>query len=179
MLSIAIDDDETKNVLVVGVAQDAEVQRVVVGPAVGEVLGATFRNENLQKLAVGESGFVVIEGYIGTDLHYCLATQDGRTALTCKCVAGTGELKMQELFNRETPVPINSLLKLPSATPGGALAELPKVLCEIASFNNDAIIKVLHAPADDQVESAVALFLYTSQGNPASWGDQVTTLLTL
>lgn len=177
-LSIAIDDDETKNVLVAGVAQDAEVQRVVVGPAVGRIRSWSFRNENMQPLAVGESGFVVLECNKDGNEQYCLVSQDGKTALTCKRVADSGEQQWFELLDRETPVTVIRTLKLPSAMPGGALAELPKVLCEIASFNNDAHIKVLHAPALQWDEGASAAPLYTSPSSQTSWGDQVTTLMT-
>lgn len=177
VLSIAFDDDETKNVLDVSVAQDADVQRVVVGPAVGETEHLTFVNENLQELEVGESGFVVVSSYKGEDGNYSVATQDGRNGITCKRVADYNQTRVYELINRETPVYITSTLKLPSATPGGDLANLPKILCEIYNDNGDAVLRALHAPADDQADGASRARLFkTEQLQSALFGDEVTKL---
>lgn len=177
VISIAINDDETKNVLNVSVAQDTDVQRVIVGPAIGSVEASDCYNENLQELAVGESGFVFLVGYKGDDAQLALVTQDGRTAVTCKRIEDVNENRWFELINRQTPVTVNSLLKLPSAIPEGDLAALPKVLCEIYSDNNDAVIKGLHAPAEDTVEGAFSIKLFNNPLEQTEWGEQVSTLI--
>lgn len=176
-MSIRFDDDESKTVVVVGVSQDAEVQRVVVGPAVGSIHDSGGYNENMQELEAGESGFVVLVSHKGGQAQYALATQDGKTAITCKCVYNSGGQQWYEVVSRQTPVTITSLLKLPSAIPTGDLAELPKVLCEIYSDDTAAVIKALHAPADNLVEGAFAIKLYASPNNQAQWGGEYMTLL--
>lgn len=177
VLSIAIGDDESKIVVVASVAQDADVQRVVVGPAVGSTEGFAFVNENLQELAVGESGFVVVSSSKEAEGNYSVATQDGRNGITCKRVADYNQSPVYELINRETPVTIISTLKLPSATPGGVLANLPKILCELYNDNGSAVLRALHAPAEDQVEGAVKTSLFKQPYQQAYWDDQVTRLL--
>lgn len=178
VLAIAFDDDETKNVLKVGVAQDAEVQRVVVGPAVGVVEVFNFVNENLQDLQVGESGFIVVVGYKEPDSNYSLLTQDGQKGVTCKRIADIDDTPVYELFNREAPQTILSTMKLPAATPGGDLANLPKILADIYDDSGNAVLRALHAPADNQAAGAQRLTLADGQTYQfVLMGDQVRQLV--
>lgn len=177
VFSIAFDDDETKNVLRVGVAQDADVQRVVVGPAVGSVEGVTAVNEQLQELTVGESGFLATNAYEGDVGSRCLLTQDGHNAIPATRVENIGDNFTVVVLDRETPVTINSLLKLPTVQPSGQAAGLQMLRCELFSENNDAVIRVLHAPADDSASGATSAQLFNENNQRASWGDSVRKII--
>lgn len=176
VISIAIDDDETKNVLVVGVAQDADVQRVVVGPAVGYADRIFAIDDNKELLAVGETGYLCAMVVKDDQETPVLLTQDGRNAISTKRLADDDTARVFELINREMPIAINSLTKLQNATPTGAAAQLPRVLCEIYNLDNNVVIRALHAPADDTADGGISATLYNQNNEFVYWGDQVTQL---
>lgn len=176
VLSIAFDDDETKNVLVVGVAQDAEVQRVVVGPAVGQIIGITAVTENAEPLPFGQEGFLVaICEKNGVESKAAL-TQDGRNLIAVKPETDLQDNTLKVLLDRETAVPANSTLKLKTKTATGAVANLPKLQVEIISDNNDAAVLVMHAPCDGTIEPGTGAYLYNINGQLVEWGENVTKI---
>lgn len=176
MLSIAIDDDETNNVLVVGVAQDAEVQRVVVGPAVGLVTGITGVTENAESLPFEQEGYLVARCEKDGAETLAALTQDGRNLIAVKAENDQTEAVLNVLLDRETATPANSTLKLKTKTAAGAVANLPKLLVQIVSDNNDASILVMHAPCDGTIEAGTGAYLYNMSGQVVEWGALVTKI---
>lgn len=179
MISIAIDDDETKNVLVVGVAQDADVQRVVVGPAIGEVQGIAVKKSNLEDAAVGETAYILASCVIDEQVTLARLTQDGHNALTCVKEEDGNEIIFFKVLDKAVAVPANATLKLSAAEPQGEVANLPAIKVEIGSFNNDAFGKILHAPYDNQFDGSAGFALIkTMQGGVVEWGELINTAYT-
>lgn len=179
MISIAIGDDETKNVLVAGVAQDADVQRVVVGPAIGEVQGIAIRKSNLEDPAAGDTAYILASCVIDEQVTLAMLTQDGHNALTCVVEEDSNEILFYKVLDKSVAVPANSLLKLSAAEPQGDVAELPVIKVEIGDFNNDAFCRILHAPSDDQYDLAAGFtLLKTMQGGFIEWGELINTAYT-
>lgn len=177
VLSIAFDDDETKNVLVVGVAQDANVKRVVVGPAVGRIETLRIVDDQLNNPQQGQQGFLVAECTKGDVSTYAALTQDGRNVLTAIAGEYSDNRRICQLLNRQTPVYVTSLLKLSSAAPAGQITDLPKILIELASYENNAMLKINHAPAEETFDGATATTLFKSSEKAVCyWGDEVTQL---
>lgn len=176
VLSIAIDDDETKNVLKVGVAQDADVQRVVVGPAVGNVEGITVEGEGGQPPVVGQQYFLLAIVVKNGQEQRALITQDGKTAVTAYIEQDAEQNRKARVFNSSSPVLSTLQMKLTSATPTGEFAELPMLRAELASNNNDLGIAVIHAPTDFAAEEGINVYLVNDGGNQVNVGDEVTKL---
>lgn len=177
VISIAIDDDdETKNVLVVGVAQDADVQRVVVGPAVGRVESIRVLNDQLQAVAVGETGFIVAVTEKDDVNSYATLTQDNAKCLIAQRIENIGQRSRYIIRDSSKPTALNSLFKAMAAVPTGEIANLPMLKVELFSINNDAIFKVLHAPSEDENEGSVVLATFDENLDPLNWGDIVTTV---
>lgn len=176
VMSIDIGDEESKTVVVAGVAQDADVQRVVVGPAVGLLDRVFVIDDNGQLPSVGEIGYLSAIVVKDDQETHVLLTQDGTNAISAKRLADVDTAKFFELVNRETPFAINSLTKLGKVTPVGAAAQLPKLLCELYSLNNDAVVRALHAPAYGRADGAIAATLFNQNQEIIYWGDQVTQL---
>lgn len=158
-------------------AQDAEVQRVVVGPAVGNVEHVLVKKSDMQGVLVDEEGFVLVQAYIGEEPQYAALTQDGINIITAKRVQDYNEAETFDLLHRQNAVPFNSTLKLPSAPAEGDVANLPKLTIELISGEGNACIKVLHAPSDDMYDNAFCLIMLNSNHEPIYWGDEVTNLL--
>lgn len=176
VVSIAIGDDETKNVLVVGVAQDAEVQSVVVGPAAGLVTGITAVTENKEALPFGQEGYLVAMCQKDGVETLAALTQDGRNLIAVKAETDETQTALNILLDRETAVAANSTLKLKTKTAQGEVANLPKLLVQIVSDNNDAAILVMHAPCDGTIEAGTGAFLYNISGQNVEWGALVTKI---
>lgn len=176
VISIAINDDETKNVFDVSVAQDADVQRVVVGPAVGLVTGIGAVTENNETLPFGQEGYLVADCEKDGAVIRAALTQDGKNLISVKSELDQSESVLYVLLDRETAVPANSTLKLKTKTATGAVANLPKLNVQIVSDNNDASILVMHAPYDGLIEAGAGAYLYNMSGQLVEWGALVTKI---
>lgn len=175
-MSIAIGDDESKTVVVASVAQDADVQSVVVGPAVGLVSGIYAVTENIEALPIGQEGYLVAKCEKDGEEGYAALTQDGRNFIAVKPENDQRERILKVLLDRETATPANSTLKLKTKTATGAVANLPKLLVQIVSDNNDASILVMHAPYDGLIEVGAGAYLYNMSGQLVEWGALVTKI---
>lgn len=177
VVSIAIDDDETKNVLEVSVAQDADVQRVVVGPAVGNVMDYTILNDSLAEPQLGETGYLLAQCYINGQRSLCALTQDGQNVIqgTFEKIPDNPNVSALRVFQSNIPVPANSTLKFNSGMATGQIATLPKLLVEPTSFNNDFGMLILHAPDDSGVDGFIIMIL-NDNSSQVYWGDQVEKL---
>lgn len=108
-----------------------------------------------------------------------MLTQDGKTALTCVVEEDSNNILFFKVLDKSVAVPANATLKLSAAEPQGDVAELPVIKVEIGDFNNDAFIKILHAPYDNQFDGSAGLTLLKSmQGGQISWGESITTAYT-
>lgn len=175
-MSIAIGDEESKTVVVASVAQDADVQRVVVGPAVGNVEDYAVRTDAMQQPQTGDTCFLLAECRVDGQPTYCALTQDGRNVIKGELVDIDGEGRTAfKVFQSANPVPANSLLKLSSGQATGQIAPLPKMLIEPHSDNNDFCLHILHAP-NDGGPNGFNVSLTTNGSDPAYWGDGVTEL---
>ena len=174
VLSVAINDDESKKVLVVGVAQDADVQRVVVGPAVGNIETILAVTEDLEDLPYDEEGFLIVECSKGETFIKAALTQDGVNIITALRTKDDTQHQFDILFSDETAKTANSTLKLNAKPPTGEIANLPKLSVEIISENNDAAVLVLHAPCDGFIPSGAGLLLYKMNAHSVEWGEQIT-----
>lgn len=175
-ISIAIDDEGTTSVLRVSVSVDANVKRVVVGPAVGSVEGLTVEGEGGQPPAVGQQYFVLAILSKDGQTQNALITQDGKTAVTAYIEQDAELNRMPRVFNSSTPVISTLQMKLTSATPTGEFAELPMLRAELASNGGDLAIAVIHAPSDFAADEGIVTNLVKDGGNQAFVGDEVTKL---
>ena len=177
LFSIAIGDEEETNTLTFNAPQNDNIQRVIVGPAVGSVENTRTVNSNLQTLAVNEQGFVLAASYIGEEIQYSALTQDGINIITAKRLQDYHEAQAFDLLHREHPVRFNATLKLPAAPAVGEVANLPKLKIELISGEGNACIKILHAPSDDVYDNSYCIILKNSNFEPVYWGDEVTNLV--
>lgn len=175
--SIAIGDDEEKNVLEFNAPLDDNIRFIELSKAVGPLESLQLVDENLDPITLGNEGFLI--GICPTedpDLDVKVAiSQDGTNIIKAVMVVDE-PLAMSKILSRSVPVSINSLLKLSSSPASGAIANLPVLKAEMYSFDNDATIRVMHAPAELQYDGAVGLSLFDSEGNHVYWGDNVTEL---
>ena len=160
-------------------AQDADVQRVVVGPAIGEVQDVAIRKSNLEVPVVGDTAYILASCVIDEQVTLAMLTQDGKTALTCVVEEDSNNTQFFKVLDKSVAVPANATLKLSAAEPQGDVAELPVIKVEIAEFNNDVFVKILHAPSDNQYDgSAGFTLLKTKQGGTIEWGESINTAYT-
>lgn len=178
MLSIAIDDDETKNVLVVGVAQDADVQRVVVGPALGRCDGYLLRKADMSEVETDETGFLLAKFYKDGVYNYAALTQDGRKVITAKAMENNEGDPVILLLESQTSITVNSATKLSSSEPTGAVADLPRVQVEIEDVSGDAGGLILHAPFVGAITSGYHFLFCNFDQSQIFWGDSVNRIFT-
>ena len=174
--SIAIEDEGEVSSLQLIAPQDDNIKRVVIGPAMGHIINVNAVNDNFGELQLNEEGFIVAQCELNNENVIVPLTQDGVNLLTAKLINDEEQNAMYQIIDRQTPVVINSLLRLPAKPATGRFVGLPKLKVELFSYNNNAAFKVLHAPCDDLVDGAAGQILYSSFQTPTYWLDSVTKL---
>lgn len=157
-------------------AQDADVQRVVVGPASGTIQDVVTLTDTLNEVQVGETGYLLASCIIDGQANYYALTQDGQSVIKGELVALDENNQGLNVFSSQAAVIANGQVKLNSGQPTGLIANLPKLLVEMSSLNNSYVIKVLHAPADGDENGAYNLELVSANNTTVYWGDQITAL---
>lgn len=176
VISIAFNDDETKNVLNVGIAQDANVKDIILGPTCGSILDVMMMTEDLDYPELGDTGYMVADCLKDGQYVKCALTQDGINVISGINVLVDNDWHRCKIFSSGIPVPALANIKLSSATPVGQIASLPKLKVQLASFDNSFSVKVLHAPADVVDEGAYMTPLIKTGNAPCYWGDNITEL---
>ena len=175
--SIAIEDEGEFSSLELIAPQDNNIQRVVVGPAVGFLDGFRIVKDNFETPQEGETGYILGRSEVDGNEILSLLTQDGVKAITAYVEEINENIITARVLNRQTAVSANATLKLDSAVPTSEMANLPKLKIEPGSDNNDFCVKVIHAPADNSYDGATALYLYKNKDKtPTYWGDSVQEL---
>lgn len=178
LFSIAIGDEEETDSLTVTAPQDDNIQRVIIGPALGRFEGVLVKKADMSDVNEGESGFLLGMFSDGNTYNYAALTQDGVSVITAKAMENNDGDPVQLLLDRQNAVTVSSLLKLAHSTPEGEVAQLPLVRVEIGEVNNGAGGLVLHAPYHTPNDHGNYFMFCNFDYSQIFWGDSVRQVYT-